>query len=51
MRTGSADVQFYALGIDGVFADCPDTAVAARALFRLSRDPQFARCLTGVRRS
>jgi glycerophosphoryl diester phosphodiesterase len=26
--------QFYALGIDGVFSDFPDTAVAARAAYR-----------------
>jgi glycerophosphoryl diester phosphodiesterase len=30
-------LQFYALGIDGVFADFPDTAFAARVLFDLSR--------------
>lgn len=28
-------LQFYELGIDGVFADFPDTAVAARLLFEL----------------
>ncbi len=28
-------LQFYALGIDGVFADFPDTAAAARFLFEL----------------
>ena len=28
-------LQFYELGVDGVFADFPDTAFAARELFRL----------------
>ena len=40
-------LQFYRLGIDGVFSDFADTAVAARVLFRLERDPDFARCFTG----
>lgn len=40
-------LRFYDLGIDGVFSDFPDTAVAARVLFRLSTDPDFAQCLTG----
>jgi glycerophosphoryl diester phosphodiesterase len=40
-------LQFYDLGIDGVFSDFADTAVAARVLFRLSKDPAFAQCLTG----
>jgi len=31
----------------GPFADFADTAVVARALFELSRDPDFARCLVG----
>jgi glycerophosphoryl diester phosphodiesterase len=38
-------LQFYQLGVDGVFADFADTAFAARVLFELSRDPEFARCL------
>jgi glycerophosphoryl diester phosphodiesterase len=42
-------LQFYRLGIDGVFSDFADTAVAARVLFRLERDPDFARCFTGDR--
>jgi glycerophosphoryl diester phosphodiesterase len=29
---------FYALGVDGVFSDFPDTAFTARELFRLERD-------------
>jgi glycerophosphoryl diester phosphodiesterase len=40
-------LQLYALGIDGVFSDFADTAVAARVLFRLAHDPEFARCFTG----
>lgn len=31
--------RFYALGIDGVFADFPDTAVAARARHRAAASP------------
>ena len=31
-------LQFYELGIDGVFSDFPDTAVTARELFRLSQE-------------
>jgi glycerophosphoryl diester phosphodiesterase len=38
-------LQFYQLGVDGLFADFADTAVVARVLFELSRDPDFARCL------
>jgi glycerophosphoryl diester phosphodiesterase len=40
-------LQFYRLGIDGVFSDFTDTAVASRVLFQLLRDPDFADCLTG----
>jgi glycerophosphoryl diester phosphodiesterase len=39
-------LQFYRLGIDGVFSDFPDTAVAARVLYRLETDPDYAECLT-----
>jgi glycerophosphoryl diester phosphodiesterase len=42
-------LQFYRLGIDGVFSDFADTAVAARVLFELERDPDAGRCLTGDR--
>jgi glycerophosphoryl diester phosphodiesterase len=42
-------LQFYRLGIDGVFADFPDTAVVARVLFDLERNPDAGRCLTGDR--
>jgi len=40
-------LQFYRLGIDGVFSDFADTAVAARILFELERNPDAGRCLTG----
>jgi glycerophosphoryl diester phosphodiesterase len=42
-------LQFYRLGIDGVFSDFADTAVAARILFDLERNPDGGRCLTGDR--
>jgi glycerophosphoryl diester phosphodiesterase len=32
-------LHFFELGVDGVFSDFPDTAVAARAMFRLATDP------------
>jgi len=40
-------LEFFRLGVDGVFSDFADTAVAARVLFQLEQDPGFARCLTG----
>jgi glycerophosphoryl diester phosphodiesterase len=40
-------LQFYKLGIDGVFSDFADTAVAARILFQLETHADGARCLTG----
>ncbi len=42
-------LQFYKLGIDGVFSDFPDTAVVSRFLFELERDRDAAQCLTGDR--
>lgn len=42
-------LQFYRLGIDGVFSEFPDTAVVARVLLKLERNPDAARCLTGDR--
>jgi glycerophosphoryl diester phosphodiesterase len=42
-------LQFYRLGIDGLFSDFADTAVAARILFELERNPDAGRCLTGDR--
>jgi glycerophosphoryl diester phosphodiesterase len=55
-RQGSADykgnpvneyLDFYAQGVDGVFSDFADTAVAARAMYRLATDPAYADCLVG----
>src|SRR6266850_3199205 len=42
-------LQFYRLGIDGLFSDFADTAVASRILFDLERNPDAGRCLTGDR--
>jgi glycerophosphoryl diester phosphodiesterase len=43
-------LRFYALGVDGVFSDFADAAVAARALFLLATDPSYAECLVDPRR-
>jgi glycerophosphoryl diester phosphodiesterase len=43
-------LTFYELGVDGVFADFADTAFAARAMFLLKTDPDYARCLVNDRR-
>jgi glycerophosphoryl diester phosphodiesterase len=42
-------LQFYRLGIDGLFSDFADTAVAARILFELESNPDAGRCLVGDR--
>ena len=39
-------VQFYKLGVDGLFSDFADTAVAARELWRL-QTPGYNKCFTG----
>jgi glycerophosphoryl diester phosphodiesterase len=39
-------LHFYTLGVDGLFSDFPDTALAARVMFKLKNDPGYARCLT-----
>ncbi len=44
-------LAFYKLGVDGLFSDFTDTAVAARAQFILERDPDAAKCLVYGRRS
>ena len=41
-------LQFYRLGVDGVFSDFPDTAVAARVMHRLHLDPNYADRLRGT---
>lgn len=38
-------LAFYELGVDGVFSDFADTALAARAMHLLKQDPRYARCL------
>jgi glycerophosphoryl diester phosphodiesterase len=40
-------LQFYRLGIDGVFSDFPDTAVASRVLHALEARKDAASCLDG----
>lgn len=43
-------LRFFEHGVDGLFSDFADTAVAARVMFELKRDPAYARCLTGAQR-
>ena len=38
-------LAFYELGVDGLFTDFAESAVAARSLWALKRDPDAARCL------
>jgi glycerophosphoryl diester phosphodiesterase len=38
-------LAFYELGVDGLFSDFADSAVVARSLWALKRDPDAARCL------
>jgi glycerophosphoryl diester phosphodiesterase len=40
-------LNFYQLGVDGLFSDFADTAFAARAMFLLARDPGYEDCLVG----
>ena len=42
-------LQFFDLGVDGVFSDFADTAVVSRILFKILDDPSFARCFTDGR--
>jgi len=44
-------LAFYEIGVDGLFTDFTDTAVAARALFVLKKDPEAAKCLVAGRSS
>ncbi len=44
-------LQFFGLGVDGVFSDFPDTAVAARVLHKLRSDAAYAACLTAQDRA
>ncbi|MBX3605018.1 MAG: glycerophosphodiester phosphodiesterase [Piscinibacter sp.] len=38
-------LDFYQLGVDGLFSDFTDDAVAARAMFLLKTDADYERCL------
>ena len=42
-------LTFYELGVDGLFTDFADTAVAARVMYLLKTDPNYARCLVDDR--
>jgi glycerophosphoryl diester phosphodiesterase len=41
--------MFYELGVDGVFTDFADDAVAARVQYLLKTDPSYVRCLVNDR--
>ena len=43
-------LAFYEAGVDGLFSDFADTAVAARAMFLLKHDPDYAACLVNARK-
>ena len=43
-------LAFYEAGVDGLFSDFADTAVAARAMFLLKHDPDYAGCLVNSRK-
>ena len=43
-------LAFYEAGVDGLFSDFADTAVAARAMFLLKHDPGYAGCLVNARK-
>ena len=42
-------LTFYELGVDGVFTDFADDAVAARVQYLLKTDPSYVRCLVDSR--
>jgi len=42
-------LMFYELGVDGVFTDFADDAVAARVQYLLKNDPSYGRCLVDGR--
>ena len=42
-------LTFYELGVDGVFTDFADDAVAARVQYLLKTDPTYVRCLVDSR--
>jgi glycerophosphoryl diester phosphodiesterase len=43
-------LAYYEIGVDGLFSDFADTAFAARAMFLLKHDPNYAKCLVYGRR-
>jgi glycerophosphoryl diester phosphodiesterase len=43
-------LRFYELGVDGLFSDFADTAFAARTMFLLANDKNYAACLVGGER-
>ena len=43
-------LQYFALGINGVFSEYADTAVTARTLHKIKADPTFADCFAGQTR-
>ncbi len=43
-------LAFYNVGVDGLFSDFADTAVAARAMYFLKTNPEAATCLVQGRR-
>lgn len=46
---GNEYLMFYELGVDGVFTDFADDAVAARVQYLLKTDPSYVRCLVDNR--
>jgi glycerophosphoryl diester phosphodiesterase len=44
-------LAFYEAGVDGLFTDFPDTAVAARAMWVLENNPDAATCLVKGRKA
>ena len=44
-------LRFYELGVDGLFSDFADTAFAARAMYLLANDKNYAACLVGGERA
>ena len=44
-------LRFYELGVDGLFSDFADTAFAARTMFLLANDKNYAACLVGGERA
>lgn len=43
-------LAFFEAGVDGLFSDFADTAVAARVMWKLKRDADYSRCLVSGRK-